>query len=123
MGAKLINKLAVLSMTLILAACGGEGARSPMVQAEPISFPEILGQDLQRSLARDLLNPEGARFRNGQAYKVTRQDGSIETVVCIEMNAQNALGAYTGYQKQLVVPFRGENGPNWQVRGFFKCPE
>lgn len=46
-----------------------------------------------------LKDPKSAEFRNGVAYGI---DAGSSPVICGEVNAKNAFGAYTGFQHYIV---------------------
>lgn len=56
-------------------------------------------------IARGLRDPESVRWRG--VYTANSQQG--ETMLCGELNARNAYGAYTGYRKFWINRATGEN--------------
>ncbi|MFA5170981.1 MAG: hypothetical protein WC426_05390 [Sulfuriferula sp.] len=55
-------------------------------------------------------DPMSAEFRNELAYKAEKKDGTVDFVVCGEVNAKNSYGGYVGFTPYYV------NGSDVSIR-------
>ncbi len=66
---------------------------------------------VQTAVARDLIDPDSARFRDPYAAKTTLTKADVTknvTVVCGEVNAKNRMGGYVGFEPYAVIIENGK---------------
>ena len=69
------------------------------------------GQEVRyrESVARDLLDPNSAQFRDTRVVDLYSDAGSRVRVYCGEINAKNGLGAYSGFRRFFYVADRTDS--------------
>jgi len=69
------------------------------VVAQDKGYSALVAQ-AKTKIARDLKDPDSAKFRDVGIYKSSTGKGGV--AVCGEINAKNGYGAYIGFRKFLV---------------------
>lgn len=65
------------------------------VSAQPARLTKFEDAETKRLITKDFKDPESARFRSVQGYRLSNR----ELAVCGEVNGRNSYGAYVGYKK------------------------
>ncbi|MDO8787692.1 MAG: hypothetical protein Q7J42_06445 [Sulfuritalea sp.] len=89
------NVITVGICALLLVACGGD---------EAVAKKSVLGS---------LKDPDSAKF--GKFVLAGNESASGKQGACLEVNAKNAMGGYTGAQQAQL--FRAKKGEEWQLFG------
>lgn len=103
-------KIKFYSFVLVIGIISGcaSAPHSPRLPPVQLSIPSTEQQAmLKQATISSLKDPDSAKF-NGQMVLVDKRSA------CVEVNARNTFGGYTGFQQAMLVRIDGDG---WQVIG------
>lgn len=98
MKTKFIPTLLILSLS-ILSGCATKAPSPPIELSNPSAEDRVI---LEQLTAASLKDPDSARF-SGNIVIVNGKSA------CVEVNAKNSFGGYTGFQQAMLVKFSGSS--------------
>jgi hypothetical protein len=98
MKTKFIPILLLLSLS-ILSGCATKAPSPPINLSSPSAEDRAT---LEQLIAASLKDPDSARFSG----KIVIVNGKA---ACVEVNAKNSFGGYTGFQQAMLVKFSGSS--------------
>jgi hypothetical protein len=100
-------RIAIFVAAFAMAACNS-AQRAPVATASsavPITLSKAQIESIKAGVAKDLKDPESARF--GDSFRAVESSGAI--IVCGYVNAKNSYGGYIG--EKPFIASGGRAGP------------
>jgi hypothetical protein len=95
-------KLAMLANAALLSACALSPSHDELSHADYGAYPTEFKQVIERYMTHVLKDPESARYEYlnmpMRGWRRTSGGSKFGYVVCVNVNARNSYGGYTGSQ-------------------------